>query len=1129
MLKGFGSNGYVQLYWEVCENNYLRSVHQENYQGLIEPLAKLYSQIIEYQARVICHFSKAQLSRAWENVAGSNDWDGIAKEIEKVSEKCSEFIPHLKEEEIRERWKRQLQEMQESRAILDKIRQILQENGTQSRKIYEDQRERELLQDLASDYNGDKNFNPPRVNGTCEWFFTDSQFHQWRDGSTSGLLWVTAGPGCGKSVLSRALIDERRLSTNATTSTICHFFFRDGDEGRMYSHNALCAILHQLFTQDLTGNLIEKALASHKNFGKHLTENISELWQILVHCVRSSDAGEVICILDALDECNAKSRQTLIGQLNDFYSQPSYPSKLKFLITGRPYPDLEAAFQRFSGVAAYLHTDGDSDAKSEKISREINLVIDARLHEITLNFEDEDRLEISKALKDMKNRTYLWLYLTFDAIEQSACGSRSDVTDLLSTLPNEVSDRYERMLKRSPDQTRTEILLSIVLAAVEPLSLDEANVALTLASHKEQLRSYAALKKVSWPRGNFISMVKKLCGLFISIQDSQLFFIHKTARDFLVHSQRQGKWKGCLTMPASHSTILRSCLHYLVLPDIETPDQNDATTNVLKDTFLDYAAENWHFHYTSQQSRDGGAGSEKEVMALVLELCDPRSKPYQAWSAIYASTSWVFPRSASPLIIASYFGFEAVVKHLISTGKVDVNCQDEEGRTPLSYAASDGDEGVVKQLLDTGKVDVNCQDKNSRTPLSYAASRGYEGVVKQLLDTGNVDVNCQDKNSRTPLSYAASDGDEGVVKQLLDTGNVDVNCQDKNSRTPLSYAASDGHEAVVKQLLDTGKADVNCQDEDGRTPLSYVASRGYEAVMKQLLDIGNANVNCQDKISRTPLSYAASRGYEGVVKQLLDTGNVDVDRQDQRGRTPLSYAASRGHEAVVKQLLDTGKVDVDRQDKRGRTPLLCAAVHGHEAVVKQLLDTGKVDIDRQDKRGRTPLSYAAVHGHEAVVKQLLDIGNVDVDCQDQGGRTPLSYAASRGHEAVVKQLLDTGNVDVDCQDQGGRTPLSYAASRGHEAVVKQLLDTGNVDVDRQDQRGRTPLSYAASRGHEAVVKQLLDTGKVNVDLENENGDSALSLAGKRGHETINQQLKSYQASQLATAPGSASLEPAGPP
>ena len=59
----------------------------------------------------------------------------------------------------------------------------------------------------------------------------------------SSLLWVSTGPGYGKSVLSRALIDDHQLSTNVTTSTVCHFFFKDGDERRIYSANALCAIL----------------------------------------------------------------------------------------------------------------------------------------------------------------------------------------------------------------------------------------------------------------------------------------------------------------------------------------------------------------------------------------------------------------------------------------------------------------------------------------------------------------------------------------------------------------------------------------------------------------------------------------------------------------------------------------------------------------------------------------------------------------------------------------------------------------------------------------------------------------------------------------------------------------------
>jgi len=55
------------------------------------------------------------------------DWAEKARDIDDLSQRCSDCIPQLQEEEIRERWKRQLQEMQESRTILGEIRRILDE------------------------------------------------------------------------------------------------------------------------------------------------------------------------------------------------------------------------------------------------------------------------------------------------------------------------------------------------------------------------------------------------------------------------------------------------------------------------------------------------------------------------------------------------------------------------------------------------------------------------------------------------------------------------------------------------------------------------------------------------------------------------------------------------------------------------------------------------------------------------------------------------------------------------------------------------------------------------------------------------------------------------------------------
>src|ERR1700758_1192930 len=44
----------------------------------------------------------------------------------------------------------------------------------------------------VSDYEGQKNNNPDRVQGTCEWFLQHDRYQRWRNSTTDDLLWVSA-------------------------------------------------------------------------------------------------------------------------------------------------------------------------------------------------------------------------------------------------------------------------------------------------------------------------------------------------------------------------------------------------------------------------------------------------------------------------------------------------------------------------------------------------------------------------------------------------------------------------------------------------------------------------------------------------------------------------------------------------------------------------------------------------------------------------------------------------------------------------------------------------------------------------------------------------------------------------
>ena len=216
--------------------------------------------------------------------------------------------------------------------------------------------------------------------GTCRWFLESEKFRDWRDATDSRLLWLSADPGCGKSVLSRYLIDEHEVSNTIMGSTTTYFFFKDGLEGRQKPENALKAIMHQLLVENLNVKLAAHVLPRFIAHDQNLGDMFSELWKSIVEISEDPEAGEIVCILDALDECEKNARDKLLSSLVDFYSrmQNSKESnvRLKFLITSRPYYEIESKLFRLKDSANYARL--DSETESDKISREINLVIDSQ-------------------------------------------------------------------------------------------------------------------------------------------------------------------------------------------------------------------------------------------------------------------------------------------------------------------------------------------------------------------------------------------------------------------------------------------------------------------------------------------------------------------------------------------------------------------------------------------------------------------------------------------------------------------------------------------------------------------------------------------------------------------------------
>jgi ankyrin repeat protein len=1063
---------------------------------LKEALVLLYCKVLEFQARALCFLQKNTLSRMTKNMFNEK-WDVLIESITSQETEVQKFTRLLDAKGTKD-----------TKMISQDIRKSLERNRLQQTSTDRDSKVSQFIKMLYTcPYRDRKDRVDNRIPGTCEWFTNHPHFQNWNHDNTSSLLWVSADPGCGKSVLAKYLVDEVLPSTGKRK--ICYFFFRDDYPDQRRSTIALASMLRQLYLAE-PSLLSDSVLAQYDKEGEAIAKSFRTLWDILKSITTSSDFGEIICVVDALDECQEDERKQLVEAITDLYPRGNNNHNLKFLLTSRPYQRIREEFRVLEDQMPTIHLSGEGEAEVREISREIDLVIAKRVHSISLRkqLEQHEQDFLREKLTEMPHRTYLWAALTLDYIQALDGFTKGKIRETVHSIPDTVDDAYDKILSKSKDQSKAKRLLHIVLAAEKPLSVEELSLAMAI---EREGQPHDDILESTEPAKRFKSTLRNICGLILVVVDNRVYLLHQTVKEFLVRkssdaddSESSSNWARAFPVAESNKFLAEICVWYLdtlskwdldaaLIRFLDSPPKefNYARTQHLDAAsklsslyvLLHYSIVCWAHHF-----REACFRSQDRMTILASHLCTPTSKFYKIWVMSYQHKEHELeflyqtpPVISEPLVISASRGLYAVVQKLLEEDSMEVDIRDSvHDNTALTWAAARGHDSIVSLLLDTGKVNLESKDSLGRTPLSLAAEYGHDAVVRLLLNTGKVNLDSEDsKYGRTPLTWAAGYGQDAVVTLLLSTGKVNLSSRDSRGQTALLWAAREGHDAVVRLLLNTGKVDIESKDSKyGRTPLSWAAEYGYDAVVRLLLNTGKVDIESQDpKFGRTPLLWAARSGHDAVVRLLLNTGKVDIESKDSKGHTPLSWAARSGHDAVVRLLLNTGKVDIESEDSEyGQTPLSWAARSGHDAVVTLLLSTGKVDVESEDSKGQTPLSWAAGCGHDAVVTLLLNTGKVDTESRDSGGRTPLSWAA--GYDAVVRLLLNTGKVDIESRDSEGRTPLSWAAGYGQDAVVRLLLNTGKVDIESEDSEGRTPLSWAAKHGYDAVVTLLMDAKKM---------------------------------------------------
>jgi len=143
-----------------------------------------------------------------------------------------------------------------------------------------------------------------------------------------------------------------------------------------------------------------------------------------------------------------------------------------------------------------------------------------------------------------------------------------------------------------------------------------------------------------------------------------------------------------------------------------------------------------------------------------------------------------------------------LIQDLIILG-AKLDWQDEEGfnqgNTILHWVASDHRteirQIIAKMLIDAG-VDVNVQNEKGRTALIFATKWNYIEIVQMLIDA-KADLNIQDEIGNTALHYAVEYYRPEIALMLIDAGaNRDI--QNNHGETPYEFAGTKELQAILK-------------------------------------------------------------------------------------------------------------------------------------------------------------------------------------------------------------------------------------------------------------------------------------------------------------------------------------------
>lgn len=935
-----------------------------------------------------------------------------------------------------------IEDVSQIQSLIDELalQQRDQHKAHQKRLVYD------WLNSTPFDYSH-KNILNSCTPGTCGWFQRDSHFEEWDTCEGPRLLWASAPPGFGKSMLTANIVS---LLKEREDHAVVYCFAGT----HIASSGTLAGIPRLWLVQFMNSDNACLELAySRARDSQYPTAPQDEVWNLLTEIC--SERSNCTLILDGIDEYEGSKADILTQLIKSVTASGS-----RLLLSSRPEEDIKSSLNFLTTkyhLCRFIEISIQPEHTLDDRGKRMKEIIGRLIPDASIVFQDK----FKDATMAASDSSFLWLNLTTDPMHRGMAKDEM-IADVQATPRGfeEIYDKYwEKILRDYENKMqRVLIMLSWILYSKRPLTLKELAEAKCISTMNDSEDDEKFLCPDSLPENiaDFEEYVNKIFGPLLDIRDTEDGRIvrarHYSASEFI----RKRLTENCPDESSRskekanqfyEAFIAKNCIKYLRHDDAWRRDKEHWQSEMWQNPALTpYAVQYWPEHASKANMQDN------EFTDFVVDFMQVDSECFDKWAQTFEKRtrndseedskddSPAKSKTGTPLYYSCLLLPMQFIKLVYKGDKSALNTTGGYYHTSIQAACTRNEPKIIEKICSWG-ADLTIEGGRYGTAVNAIATLGFKSCMKAVANG----LAGSKRSKAGSESSEESDANSEHIRSVLNLkSSVQLDDGTKKTWTPLHCAAYYDHIESARSLLSNG-AEVNVRDNDQGTPLVYAAQKGNLAIVELLIkkgaDIEAATTKETDALNA--LNVASRYGRLDVVKFLISK-KAKLDVPNECTWCPLDYAAFQDHSDVIKVLIEAGAPVNTLPDGRDYALYFCARRGGINSA-KILLENGAKFYGPGPPEKFSPLHGAAMEDEPEFVKFMLGLG-ISTDLpRTSDGWYPIHQAASVGSLEVLQVLLESG-ASMEPKTAGGLTPVGIALLNGQVDAIDWLLNH-NASLD----------------------------------------------------------------------------------